>query len=335
MRKILEKIKDNLKENKWIYISFLCFGLFVGALLVDMAGVGDGKVSLKYLSGSAGSVFQSGSKTWVSYNNPIVEMTVLNDLSCKICNPAEEVASIKQNISPTIISKDLDFSSEGGEMLVDLFHIKTVPAFIFSSNIAMVSGFDNIKHLFKQEGSYYLLDSAKVGIEPRELLNFSKEPNAKITILEISDYQCPYCKRAAGALKEALKDYSSDEVRIIHKHLPLDFHEFSESAAIAAECARQQGREYFERISDAFFESQFNSDKEIRRIAKKNSGMDYKKWETCYDYESTKNIVDGDKAWANSLGISGTPMFIINGKFYSGAQSADKFREIINEELGS
>lgn len=326
-------IKQNLKENKILYIAFLCFGLFAGSLIVDISGVGQGRVSLGYLSSAVGSIFQSGEKTWVAYDNPIVDMTVLNDFSCKDCDPAKKVESIKQNISPTIAAKDLDISTEGGKTLLELFHIKSIPAFIFSKEIENIEGFERIKYLFQKEGDYFLMDSSRVGMDPCKILDFPEESGAKATIVEVSDYQCPYCKKAAISLNEVLKDYKKEEVVVIHKHFPLDSHQFAEDAAIAAECARKQKQEYFKSISDAFFESQFNSDKEIRDIAGKISGLDYKEWERCYDYESTSNIVSGDKEWAESMGISGTPTFIINGRFFSGALSEEKFREVIEEEL--
>lgn len=329
----LNYIKQNIINNKFLYAAFLCFGLFAGSLIVDFSGMGRGKVSLGYLSGSAGSIFQAGSRTWVSYSNPIIEMTVLNELSCKSCDPSKEVESIKQNISPTIISKDLDISTEGGKTLIDLFQIKSIPAFILSKEIENIAGFNGIKHLLKKEGDYFLLNSAKAGIDPRKILNFPADSDAKVVIAEISDYQCPYCKKAALALDKALKDYSEKDIKIILKHFPLDFHEFAEEAALAAECARQQDLIYFKNINNDFFESQFNSDKEIRGIAKSIAGMDYKKWEFCYDNKNSLSIIKGDQEWAESIGISGTPAFIINGRFFSGALSEEKFREIIKEEL--
>lgn len=328
---MIKNFKQNLINNKWLYISFLCFGLFAGALVVDIQGLGKGKISLDYLSGGLGSMFQTGDKTWVSYNNPIIEMTVINDLQCSYCDASKEIEAIKQNISPTIAANDIDYKSEGGKTLVNLFNIKSLPAFIFSGEIESINNFENIKHLFKKEGNYLMLDPIKVGMDPLKILDMPEDSDAEIVILEISDYQCPYCKKASQTLREVLKDYNEGDIKIIHKHLPLSFHEFAEAAAIGAECARKQDK--FKEMNNSLYDSQFNSDKEIKDIAKKIDGIDYNKWERCFNIGETKNIVDGDAEWANSLGISGTPTFIINGRYISGALDYEGFKEIINEEL--
>lgn len=332
LKQTFSNLKSNIISNRLIYISFLCFGLFVGALLVDFSGMGKGKVSLNYLSSNIGEVFQAGDKTWVSYANPPVEMTVLNDFKSNYCDVSKNIQAIKQGISQTITIRDLDFESPGGKNLISLFGIKSLPAFIFSKDIENVDVYPNIAQLFKQEGAYMLLDSAKVSMEPCEFLNIPKISGAAVDIIEISDYQCPYCKNASKTLREVKPDYTDEEVQIIHKHLPLDFHEFAEDAAIAAECARKQNK--FQEMNDALFDAQFNSEDDIKAVAKKISGIDYKVFEGCYNNAETQDVVDLDKKWAESLGISGTPAFIINGRYISGARDKETFEEIIDEELG-
>lgn len=331
LKQIFTNIKSNISENKLLYVSFLCFGLFIGSLLVDFSGLGKGNVSIGYLESSAGKIFQAGEKTWVAYNDPIVEMTVLNDLKAGYCDASKEIEMLKQNISQTITAKELDISSAGGKNLISLFGIKTIPAFVFSKNLEDLSKFQGIEKLFKQAGAYFLLDSAKVSLESCKILDFPKFTGAKVDIVEVSDYQCPYCKRAAESLKKVLAEYEEKEVQITHRHLPLDMHGFAEDAAIAAECARKQGK--FSQMNSGLFESQFNSEEEIFEIAKEIRGMDFQKFKECYDYGLTQNIIDIDKRWADELGISGTPAFIINGRFIGGALDEEGFKKIIEEEL--
>lgn len=334
LKQTFSNLKSNIINNKLIYISFFCFGLFIGALLADFTGVGKGKISLNYLSGDAGSVFQAGDKTWVSYANPPIEMTVLSDFNCGYCDASKDAEMIKQNISPTIMIKDLDAATPGGKNLIDLFSIKSLPVFVFSKDIEDLDIYPNIKQLFKQQGAYVLLDSAKASLEPCKILNIPKISDAKADIIEISDYQCPYCKQASKTLRDVRKDYTDKEVQITHKHLPLDFHQFAEGASIAAECVRKQGEDKFQEMNDALFDAQFNSEDDIKAAAKKISAVNYKDFETCFDNNETQNIVDLDKNWATNLGISGTPAFIINGRYVSGARSKEAFGEIIDEELG-
>jgi len=321
----------HLKENKFLYIAFLCAGLFVGSLMVDVGGLGKGKISKEYLSGSSSSIFQTGNKTWISYDNPIVEMTVLNDSNCSYCDPSKEVLAIKQNISPTIIAKDIDVKTPGGENLIDLFNIKSLPAFIFPKEIESIQGFENIKEVLIHENSYYMLDPARVGLEPFKIIGLDKMSDAKVTILEFGDYQCPYSRQGHEALIKAIENYSEKDVKVIFKHMPLSFHDLADEAAMAAECARNQG--FFNQMSEAIFNSDFESIEDIKEIAKNVENLYFEGFEECVNSEITRIRVGENKQWGQEIGVSGTPVFIINGRFVSGAQDVDDLKEMIDSEL--
>ncbi|TRZ78112.1 hypothetical protein D4R87_01325 [bacterium] len=323
----------HLKENKFLYIAFLCVGLFVGSLIVDIGGLGEGKISKEYLSSSTGSIFQTGEKTWISYDNPIIEMTVLNDSSCSYCDPSKEVLAIKQNISPTIVAKDLDVKTQGGENLIDLFNIKSLPAFIFSKEIEDIQGFENLTEVLIHEGSYYMLDPARVGMEPFKILGFDNMSDAKVTIVEFGDYQCPYSKQGHEALMKAVKDYSEDDVEVIFKHMPLSFHDLADEAAMATECARKQGA--FHQMSEALFEADLQSLDDIKAVAQGIEDIHFEGFEICFDSETTRSRVGEDKQLGQEIGVSGTPVFIINGRFISGARDADDLKDMIEDELES
>lgn len=191
--------------------------------------------------------------------------------------------------------------------------------------------------LFDITGSpYEKKDMSAVNLVKGEV-NSKGPDDAPVTIIEYSDFRCPYCSRAYQTIEnEVLKKYGK-KVRFIFKHFPLDFNSWAMSAAIATECAAIQKKELFWKLYSNFFEKQaeINPDnvksKAIEWLSKDN--IDKKKFEKCYDNKETKAKIEKDKQEGMSLGVSGTPAFFINGIFIGGAVPAQKFEEIIEYEL--
>lgn len=169
------------------------------------------------------------------------------------------------------------------------------------------------------------------------------QKNAKITIIEFSDFQCPYCgKFYENAYQDILKDYvNTGKVKLVFRDLPLDFHPGAMPAAIAANCAREQGGAsmYFKMHDELFanqstiFADTTKIDTTLKQTATK-IGLNATKFATCYD-SPQKQIAEAEKdlADAAAVGIRGTPAFIINGQYISGAQPYAKFKAIIDAEL--
>lgn len=159
----------------------------------------------------------------------------------------------------------------------------------------------------------------------------SKGPkDAWVTIVEVSDFQCPFCARAGGTLKEVESTYK-DDVRFVFKHNPLPFHNRAMPAAMAGQCATHQKK--FWPLHDSMFAEQSKlEDKDLEGYAKA-AGVDLGKWKKCLADASTKKAIEDDMAQAAKLGARGTPAFFINGRFLSGAQPFPAFKAIIDEEL--
>ncbi len=191
--------------------------------------------------------------------------------------------------------------------------------------------------LFDITGSpYEKKDMSSVNLNKDEV-NSKGPDDAPVTIVEYSDFQCPYCSKAYQTIeKEVLKKYSK-KVRFVFKHFPLHFHPWAMSAAIATECAALQKKELFWKLYSNFFEKQaeINPDnvksKAIEWLSKED--FDRSKFEKCYDNKETKAKVEKDRQEGMSLGVSGTPAFFVNGIFLSGAMPVQKFEEIIEYEL--
>lgn len=156
------------------------------------------------------------------------------------------------------------------------------------------------------------------------------DKDAWVTVVEISDFQCPFCKRVGPTLKQVEEKYGKD-VRFAFKHNALPFHKRAKPAAMAAECAGEQGK--FWDMHDALFEGQRQlEDADLEGYAKK-VGVDVGKWKTCVSDNKFSKRIDAHQRQATQLGARGTPAFFINGRFLSGAQPFPQFEKIIDEEL--
>jgi protein-disulfide isomerase len=137
--------------------------------------------------------------------------------------------------------------------------------------------------------------------------------------------------------KEVLPGYAG-KVKFYYKHLPLPFHPWAESAAIAQECVKAQSADAGWAVYNGFFDKQKEitvanvKDKTLEFVG--TTKIDTDKFNKCYDNKETAEQIRADKAEAAALGITGTPSFVINGRMVKGAQPADKFKAIIDDELG-
>lgn len=152
---------------------------------------------------------------------------------------------------------------------------------------------------------------------------------APVTIVEFSDFQCPYCKRVQPVLRELLAKYG-DQVSLVFKDLPLAMHPEAEKAAQAARCASDQGK--FWEYHDALFGLAAVKPDSYGVIAAKLA-LNEQEFRNCLDSGKHRSGVEADLRQAQGLGIGGTPMFVINGIMLNGAQPQDVFARIIDREL--
>jgi len=159
--------------------------------------------------------------------------------------------------------------------------------------------------------------------------------NAPITIVEFSDYECPFCERFyTQTLPSIKKAYiETGKVKFVYRDFPLSFHSQAEPAAIAANCAGDQEK-YFQ-FHDKIFSNGGAGGKSYSDYKKwaQELGLDMSKWEKCLNDPAQKQEIQTDINEGSAAGISGTPGFIINGKLISGAQPFSVFQQIIETEL--
>jgi len=156
--------------------------------------------------------------------------------------------------------------------------------------------------------------------------------DAPITIVEYSDFQCPYCSRGWQVMKQVEEDYvKSGKVKIIFKNFPLSFHPQAQPAALAALCAGEQGK--FWEFHDKLFANQNLLGDSLYSQTATELKLDLAKFNSCYQSQKYLSQINSEMKDGQSKGISGTPGFLVNGQAVIGAQPYSVFQQIIDAEL--
>jgi len=165
-------------------------------------------------------------------------------------------------------------------------------------------------------------------------LPFLGGADAKVSIVEYADFQCPYCKLAYPTMRQVLGDYGN-RVKFYFKNYPLQFHQNAQKAAEAYECALEQGKqwEYYDKL---FENSQGDGTglavPDLKKYAV-DLGLDTAKFNGCLDSGKEAAKVRSEAAEGGQNGVSGTPTFFVNGEALVGAQPYSAFKSMIDSKL--
>lgn len=155
--------------------------------------------------------------------------------------------------------------------------------------------------------------------------------DAKVTIVEFSDFECPYCKQVTATIAKLMDKYSG-KIRLAYRDYPLEnIHPLARRAAEAAQCARDGGK-FWEYHDLLFAQSPELAPDDLKRYAAK-VGLDTAKFDVCLASGAKSAAVQKDIDEGTALGIAGTPVFFINGRTLRGAQPIEAFTRIIDDEL--
>ena len=164
--------------------------------------------------------------------------------------------------------------------------------------------------------------------------------DAKVTVVEFSDFECPFCARAWEIFEKEVYPQYGDKVRFVFKQMPLtQIHPFSEDAAVASMCALQQGNDQFWKLYNGLFAAQNEITKEnlpakVEEIATA-AGLDVPKLKDCLASRKSIDAVRADQQEAAAVGVNSTPTFFVNGRRVQGAQDANAFKQALDQALGA
>jgi len=167
---------------------------------------------------------------------------------------------------------------------------------------------------------------------PVEAVGPSKgEAAAPVTIVEFSDYECPFCGRAEPTVRDVIAQYQG-KVRLVYREYPLSIHDHAQKASEAALCALDQGK-YWE-MHEKLFENQKSLEVESLKGYAKALALDSAKFDKCLDSGEKAKAVEASLKAGEEAGVNGTPAFFINGRPLFGAVPVERFKEVIDAELG-
>jgi protein-disulfide isomerase len=154
--------------------------------------------------------------------------------------------------------------------------------------------------------------------------------DALVTIVEFSDFQCPYCTRVEPTISQVLEEYKG-KVRVVWRDFPLPSHKDAVPAAALARVAAEQGK--FWQMHAKLFEKQRALDRVSLEKYGQELGLPAAKVEAALDEKKYETQIKADQAMGQKIGVGGTPAFFINGTFLSGAQPFEEFKRRIDREL--
>ncbi len=174
-------------------------------------------------------------------------------------------------------------------------------------------------------------------------LPYRGSADAPVTIIELSDFQCPYCAKATDTMHKLVAKHA-ENVKLIYVQFPLEsIHPWARPASIASLCAANQSDEAFWTLHDKYFEDQRalneNNVIEKSRAYLAGSGINMDQWSTCSTdassepYQTASALVDSSLELGVKYGISSTPAFFVNGQLISGAQPLETFEQAVQDAL--
>ena len=225
-----------------------------------------------------------------------------------------------------------DRAVAGGEKLPPLDKVKPeIARFIKQQKAREVAmaWYDELKKEAKVEILLPAYEPPKVEVAA---LGPSKGPSgAPVTIVEFSDFECPYCVKAEQTVKDLLDAYPG-KIRLVYRDFPLPIHKDAPKAAEASHCAEDQGK-YWEMHAKLFASDGKLAVTDLKGYARE-VGLDGPRFDRCLESGEKAKVVESHRKAGDEAGVSGTPAFFINGRLISGAQPLDAFRAIVDKELG-
>jgi protein-disulfide isomerase len=204
---------------------------------------------------------------------------------------------------------------------------------------------DQIRQYLQQRGQFEAREKFFAGLGSKYKVEKKLEPlraevaatgpakgpeTAPVTIVEFSDFQCPFCSKIIPTLDQVKAKYG-DKVRIVFRQFPLGMHPQAQKAAEASLCANEQGK--FWQLHDFMFQNQQQLAVESLKAKAAELGLNAESFGSCLDTGKFASKVAEDMEAGSAAGVSGTPALFINGRFINGAVPLEQITEVIDDEL--
>ena len=181
---------------------------------------------------------------------------------------------------------------------------------------------------------YFAKPKMQVNVDPGQGSPMWGKEGAKVTIVEFSDFQCPFCGRANDTVDQIQKKYSG-KIKMYFRQFPLPMHKDARPTAEASLCVNEQGSDKFWKFNDIAFKNQDKLDAANLTKFAKQAGADEKKFSDCVAAKKFSAKVQEDMQYGEKIGVRSTPTFFINGQLVSGAVPIETFSEVIDDELSA
>ena len=294
-------------------------------------------------------------------------LIVIEDEQCQNCQVDPFIDNIKENIFPKLQIEKVPKDSAKGKEFINEFELKTLPAFFFSESLNKEASWETdlkpafVKITSNKNINYYELAPqvfAQSGL-PKVLAKDITlgagvirvgNPDAKVRVIELSDYECPYCAIAEGNQKlvtqfksqapsfeppipQLFKDYV-DTGKVEFVYINLVLHPTAKQTHLAALCANEQAAwtEYNSLIFKNFEQSKTQSFDTLLSYAKQLN-LDEEQFKSCVEEEKYNGQLIEDLEFSKSLGISGTPGFIVGNQIFSGVISYPQMKQALESAL--
>ncbi|TRZ55421.1 hypothetical protein D4Q76_00525 [archaeon] len=179
-------------------------------------------------------------------------------------------------------------------------------------------------------GFYFILSGPSNQLPRTE--HFLGSANAKVVVVEYSDFQCPACGAAEPTVEQIIHTYGN-QIKFVYKNFPLSGHQYAQKAAEAAECAGAQGK-FWEMHGRLFANQQALRITDLKNYAQQ-FGLNATDFNSCLDSGAAAANVKADFNEGLAQKVSGTPAFFVNGRLIEGAQPFEEFKTVIDQELAA
>lgn len=295
---------------------------------------------------------------WLKTEKRPVELKVLTDNTCgPRCDVSREIDGLKSNVSDQFYPRYIDISSPEGKSIIKKFSIDRIPQFIIGEGIESIKlptgvGFlEAAQEVYIQKETDYLLTAEKIGLSPKRFLSLpaftelDKEPgmqgqNAPITVVEFTDFECPFCQRLYNQTHKTIQKLVEDgKINYVIKDFPLEFHPNARFAHIAAnKVLKEEGSQaYFDFIGKVFGSQKVwgsKSEEQTKEYFVKLAqqfGVTIK--ESTWNDGALNQELYGDIDEGRKYGVSGTPALLIGKDLISGAISASTLEQAVEKAL--